>query len=472
MMSERLPQPPHLIASKRVRMKLGRESSWPARCGGRVLPTPWPPGRYVVAVTAITVMADCNALFGMDDLDYTPHGSGGSAATGGAEPAGGGGAGGGAGVGGGTGAGGGAGGGGVEPTASELACGSTHTCARKINGSLWCWGTGGDGELGDGTQTDRSSPVEVTALGTTVSAVTAGDYHTCARKSDGSLWCWGANGTGQLGLGTVGQENSPVEVTALGNTVIAAAAGSQHTCAQKSDGSLWCSGGNGNGQLGDGTTVSTSSPIQVTALGHAVTTVAAGSFHTCARKNDGSLWCWGRNIEGQLGDGTTTSQSSPIEITALGHAVTTVAAGSFHTCARKSDGSLWCWGHNPSGQLGDGSTTDKSSPIEVIALGNAVVAFAAGAQHTCARSVDGSLACWGANEFGELGDGTTTGTSSPVEVTALGNAVTTVAAGAMHTCARKSDGSLWCWGYDAFGQLGDGSTTNESTPVAVSGSWP
>jgi alpha-tubulin suppressor-like RCC1 family protein len=160
-------------------------------------------------------------------------------------------------------------------------------------------------------------------------------------------------------------------------------------------------------------------------------------------------------------------------VTALSNAVTAVAAGSFHTCARKSDGSLWCWGHNPSGQLGDGSTTDKSSPIEVTALGSTVVAFAAGGQHTCAtRSVDGSLACWGANNFGQLGDGTTTSQSSPIGVTALDNAVTTVAAGSMHSCARKSDGSLWCWGYNAFGQLGDGSTTNESSPVAVSGSWP
>ena len=279
----------------------------------------------------------------------------------------------------------------------------------------------------------------------------AGDDHTCARKTDGTLWCWGSNTDGQLGDGNIGAKASPVQVGALGTLVAEVAAGVGHTCARKTDGTLWCWGQNFQGQLGDGDIVDKASPVQVSALGTLVAEIAAGRLHTCARKTDGTLWCWGSNIDGQLGDGTAGNKPSPVQVGALGTLVAEVAAGVGHTCARKTDGTLWCWGLNFQGQLGDGTTGDKSSPVQVGALGTLVAEIAAGNLHTCARKTDGTLWCWGNNDHGQLGDGTSKSKSSPVQVGALGTLVAEVAAGGNHTCARKTDGTLWCWGTDGTG---------------------
>jgi alpha-tubulin suppressor-like RCC1 family protein len=213
--------------------------------------------------------------------------------------------------------------------------------------------------------------------------------------------------------------------------------------------------------------VQKSSPVEVTALGTAVAEVALGAYHSCARKQDGTLWCWGNNAYGQLGDGTTASKSTPVEVTAFGTTVVDVALGDFHSCARKQDGTLWCWGYNVYGQLGNGATVNKSSPVELTALGTTVVDVALGRDHTCARKQDGTLRCWGNNYSGQLGDGTTADKSSPVEVTALGTTVIDVALGGYHSCALKPGATLWCWGSNNSGQLGDGTTVGKSSPVQV-----
>jgi hypothetical protein len=197
--------------------------------------------------------------------------------------------------------------------------------------------------------------------------------------------------------------------------------------------------------------------------------VTAGYYHTCARKQDGTLWCWGNNYHGQLGDGTTASpKPSPVQVTALGTSAVEVAPGYFYTCARKQDGTLWCWGCNSGGKLGDGTTTGTPSPVQVTALGTSAVEVAASFSHTCARKQDGTLWCWGDNYYGQLGDGTTVWPkTSPVQVAALGASAVEVAAGEAHTCARKGDGTLWCWGNNYYGQLGDGTTTDKLSPVQV-----
>jgi alpha-tubulin suppressor-like RCC1 family protein len=350
------------------------------------------------------------------------------------------------------------------PCVRQVAGGGFHTCAVKHDGTLWCWGYNFSGQVGNGTPpstTPIRQPVQISKVGTTVVEVAAGDRHTCARKQDGTLWCWGDSFYGQ----------APEQVTALGTTVAEVAAGASYTCARTEAGVLWCWGRNDNGQVGDGTIQPKSPPVQVTALGSSVVEVSAGGYHACARKADGTLWCWGTGNVGQVGDGTTDSQKpSPVQVTLLGTAVAQVAAGGYHTCARKTDGTLWCWGRNDRGQLGDGTTTTpKPTPSQVQALGATVVDVAAGLLHTCARKADGTLWCWGSNPFGQVGDGTmTTPVLVPTQVAALGTSAVDVAAGDNHTCARRTGGTVLCWGHNDRGQVGDGTTmTTILTPTTA-----
>jgi len=337
-----------------------------------------------------------------------------------------------------------------------------HTCALKSDGTVWCWGDNEYGELGDGTTTERHTPVQVSGL-TNVVAVAPGSVHTCALKSDGTVWCWGDNYYGQLGDGTTTERHTPVQVSGLTN-VVAVTVGSLHTCALKSDGTVWCWGFNGAGELGDGTTTDRHTPVQVSGLTNVVA-VTVGFVHTCALKSDGTVWCWGYNHHGELGDGTTTDRHTPVQVSGLTNVVA-VEAGGGHSCALKSDGTVWCWGDNYYGQLGDGTTTDRHTPVQVSGLTN-VVAVTAGSEHSCALKSDGTVWCWGDNEYGELGDGTTTERHTPVQVSGLTNVVAVVAGG-LYSCALKSDGTVWCWGDNEYGQLGDGTTTQRNTPVQVS----
>jgi alpha-tubulin suppressor-like RCC1 family protein len=350
--------------------------------------------------------------------------------------------------------------------------GGGHTCARKGDGTLWCWGKNDYGQLGDGTVVSpKPVPVQVTALGANVVEVSAGGEHTCARKSDGTLWCWGRNNLGQIGNGTTGGANSlPVQVASLGTNVIGIVSGQDHSCARTGDGALWCWGQNYYGEVGDGTTATPrTSPVQATAVGTTAVEVAVGFYNTCIRKLDGTLWCWGANGFGQIGDGTTNSPKvAPVQVAAMGTSAVQVGTGAF-TCARKADGTIWCWGFNNYGAVGDGtSVTPKPSPQQVTALGGPAVDLETGDSHACARKADGTLWCWGYNGRGEVGDGTTSPSTSPklpVQVTVLGVDAVQVSAGD-HTCARKKDGTLWCWGSNGYGQVGDGTTSNSRpTPV-------
>lgn len=386
---------------------------------------------------------------------------------------------------------GGTGGTGGAACIASVTLGGFHSCASKTDGTLWCWGHNSHGQLGDGTTSGQScsggtckpTPVQVPPLGVGVADAAAGMFHTCARKTDGTLWCWGWNLWGEIGDGTTATPKpTPVQV-AIGAGVAQVALGGSHSCARMTDGSLWCWGSNASGQLGDGTTADKKLPVQVAPLGGDVAEVALGDEYSCARKTDGTLWCWGANGNGQLGDGTTTGQScpsatggpckpTPVKV-ALG-SVVQVAVGGHHSCARKADGTLWCWGLNYYGQLGDGTITGQSCsgatckpmPVQVASLGAAVASVALGALHSCARKSDGTLWCWGENDTGQLGDGTLTGQScltsickpTPIQVSQLGAGVAEVALGGSYSCALKTNGTLWCWGDNSQGQLGDGTT--------------
>jgi alpha-tubulin suppressor-like RCC1 family protein len=370
---------------------------------------------------------------------------------------------------------------------AAIAGGLYHTCALK-GGQVYCWGLNNYGQLGDGTTTQRNTPTLVAdgEMGNSgVTAVAAGLYHTCALKG-GQVYCWGWNGSGQLGDETNTNRNTPTLVAGgeMGNSgVTAVAASGYHICALKG-GQVYCWGWNWEGQLGDGTNTNRNTPTLVAGgeMGNSgVTAVAAGGSHTCALKG-GQVYCWGYNSAGQLGNGTNTDSTTPTLVAggAMGNSgVTAVAAVGSRTCALKG-GQVYCWGWNGYGQLGDNTTTQRTTPTLVAggAMGNSgVTAVAAGTHHTLGLKQDTCLFAWGQNAGGQLGDGTTTDRTTPVQVSGgCGWGITTqasspdlqaaIAAGWEHTCALKG-GQVYCWGLNNHGQLGNGTTTSSNTPTLV-----
>ena len=306
--------------------------------------------------------------------------------------------------------------------------------------------------------------------------IAAGQYHTCAILDDGSVSCWGNNGNGQLGDGTYSDRNTPAQTASLGEgrTAVALAAGGWHTCAILDNGSVSCWGQNSYGMVGDGTDTNRLTPTQTSSLGEGRTAVAitAGYYHTCAILDDGSVSCWGQN-GGALGDGTYTNRNTPTQTSSLGADRTAVAisAGYEHTCAILDNGSVSCWGDNEFGQLGDGTNTNRLTPTQTSSLGTdrTAVAITVGWFHTCAILDDESVSCWGRNYFGQLGLGDNTDRNTPTQILSLGESpiVVSIAAGRGHTCIIFDDGSVGCWGYNGYGQLGDGTNNNRNSANSI-----
>jgi alpha-tubulin suppressor-like RCC1 family protein len=365
-----------------------------------------------------------------------------------------------------------------------VAAGGDHTLALKQDGTVWSWGNNEYGQLGDGTTIDRYTPVQVQGLDSVVD-ISAGSGFSLALKSDGTVWAWGNNWNGQRGDSSVPYRYIPVQVTSL-SSVVAIASGHYHNLAVKSDGTVWAWGWNIHGLLGDGkwniydavvgegSMNGSSSPVQVQGLG-SVVDVAAGKLHSLALKSDGTVWAWGNNDSGQHGvpggltfnDGpyTTTYRHTPVQVQGL-DSVVAFAAGYSHSLALKNDGTVWAWGSNSYGQLGDGSTTTRYTPVQVTNLG-LVTAIAAGSSHTLALKSDGTVWTWGDNSSGELGDGSTTTRYTPVQVTNLDSVSTIATNDGSHSLAVKSDGTVWAWGWNGYGQLGDGTYTTRYIPVQV-----
>jgi alpha-tubulin suppressor-like RCC1 family protein len=312
-----------------------------------------------------------------------------------------------------------------------------------------------------------SASIHATAI---ASAVAVGMHHTCALTSTGGVKCWGYNAFGQLGDGTTTDRHTPTDVSGLGSGVAALAAGAFHTCAVTNGGGVKCWGANGEGQLGDGTTTRRYTPVAVSGLASGVTAISAGLGHTCALTAGGGVKCWGENHAGELGDGTTTDRHTPVAVSGLSSGVWSIAAGNDHTCALTYSDGAKCWGWNHFGQLGDGSSGNvRLTPVAVSGLGSGVRAVAAGASSSCALTSSGGAKCWGNNKFGQLGDGTTTDRHTPVAVSGLGSGVVAIVIGGWRTCAVTGSGGAQCWGQNQHGQVGDGTTTTRHTPVAVSG---
>lgn len=341
--------------------------------------------------------------------------------------------------------------------------GIDYSMALKTDGTLWAWGNNYEGELGDGTTINRNTPTQI-GTENNWTKIATGPYFSAGMKADGSIWTWGENSRGQLGDGTTTTRNVPTQVgTATGWLDIAA--GEKQTFAIQSDGTLWAWGYNSRGQLGDGTLINKSIPVQIGTATDWVS-IASGGYHTLAIKNDGTLWTWGDNFYGQLGDGTTIAVSSPIQI---GTATNwkSVTAGTNHSIALKTDGTLWTWGNNGWGQLGNGTTNQKNIPTQVGTEANWKSVKTGMYGSTLAIKSDGTLWTWGYNGWGQLGDGTEINTSTPMRI---GNATDwqSIAAGANNTFAINANGFLAISGYNFKGQIGDGTYAIKKifTPVA------
>jgi len=416
-----------------------------------------------------------------------------------------------------------------------------HTVGLHSDGTVYTWGSNTYGKLGDGTYDDSSTPVKVkkgaydgtTYLGDNsnnkIIAVALGGDHSTALAADGTVYTWGYNVVGQLGDGTYDDSSTPVKVlkgeyagtTYLGddpdNKIIAVALGQYYSIALAADGTVYTWGYNDNGQLGDGTTTTRLTPVKVlkgeyagtTYLGddsdNKITAVALGWKHSIALAADGTVYTWGDNDKGQLGEGTNTDSSTPVKVkkgaysgtTYLGDApnnkITAVAVGCSYSIALAADGTVFTWGDNIEGQLGEGTNTDSSTPVKVkkgaysgtTYLGddpnNKITVVALGYAHSIALAADGTVFTWGYNVNGQLGDSTTTDGNTPVKVkkgayngtTYLGddsnNKITAVALGQEFSVALAADGTVFTWGDNYSGQLGDGTTTDRYVPVKVSG---
>ncbi|MDE3155355.1 MAG: chitobiase/beta-hexosaminidase C-terminal domain-containing protein [Acidobacteriota bacterium] len=350
-----------------------------------------------------------------------------------------------------------------------VAAGGVSSYALQSDGTVWAWGDNAWGELGDGTLTNRLTPVQVSGLSDVI-AIAAGTSHALAVKSDGTVWAWGKNASGQLGDGTTSTRSVPTQVSSL-TGVIAVAAGDTFSLALTSDGTVWAWGDNSAGQLGDGTTTAHLTPVAIPGL-TGVSRIAAGSQFSLAIEDDGTgsgvVWAWGANGYGQLGDGSTVSRASPVQVTGLAGAVA-IAGGADFALTVRSDGTLWAWGHNNNGQLGDGSNTDRSTAVQVV-LPAGANAVAAGAYHSVVATNDGRVWTSGDNGWEELGDGTTITRAYPQAIAGVTGALMLASGNAAtDTLALQPDGTVVAWGTNGDGQLGDGTTTGEASPVAVSG---
>ncbi|MDO8240460.1 MAG: hypothetical protein Q7T51_00540, partial [Candidatus Moranbacteria bacterium] len=382
-------------------------------------------------------------------------------------------------------------------TSASMADLTTATISQTIPAGVtknYAWGINVLGSLGDNTSIQRNAPVETNGL-TNVVSITSGSYHSLALKSDGTVWAWGYNNQGQLGDNTTLGKSIPVQVKGVGGVgylidIVAIAGGgitggspNAHSLALKADGTVWAWGYNAQGQLGDNSTISKLTPVQVKGIGGVnyltdVVAIAGGNGHSLALKADGTVWAWGNNSNGQLGDSTTTSILTPVQTSNLTNVVA-ISSAHNHSIALKSDGTAWAWGLNSQGQLGDNTVSQKSVPVQIKDIGGVgflsnVISISAGYEFSMALKADGTVWSWGNNWYGQLGDNTTTSRLTPVQVKGVGGVgyltdMSSISAGGMFSLGLKSDGTVWAWGYGPDGELGDNTATSRLTPVQVKG---
>ncbi len=368
--------------------------------------------------------------------------------------------------------------GGLNSPATGLAVGGYHTCVILNDGSVACWGYNEYGQLGNAGLGEVITPMRVAGIGS-VQSLSAGAYHTCAVVSGGAAKCWGDNRYRQVYV----QKTAPGQIADTPGNFRSIAAGGAHTCALTEGGSVVCWGNNKYGQLGESpaaptpgatrpgeTESATSTPLPTRGSSNQAASIAAGRSHTCAVTTAGGVRCWGRNEHGELGNGTFADSRTPVDVSGLAGGVELVVAGWGHTCALTKTGAVKCWGYNKNGELGNGANENLNRPADVRGLGGGVTALEAADDHTCALLASGAVKCWGFNMYGQLGDGTPENRNTPVEVIGLSGTITALAAGWGHTCALSAGGEVRCWGNNEYGQLGvESKKETIHTPVIVSG---
>jgi alpha-tubulin suppressor-like RCC1 family protein len=340
----------------------------------------------------------------------------------------------------------------------SIATGDKHSMAIKNDGTVWTWGMNNNGQLGDNSTTNRYSPTRVISL-TGVSKLVGGDNFTIALKDDGSVFAWGDNSKGQLTNKSV-KSSKPKKV--LDN--VKSASGYYHWLVQKKDNSIYSWGSNGHSQLGDKTTINNSTPKIINNL-NGIKQLATGSNHSVLLREDKTIWAWGLNNSGQLGNGNTSSYNTPIKTNVISD-INQVSSGEYFNIALKDDGTVWTWGYNGNGQLGNGNTTNQSNPIKVPNLNNVTQVSAGYYRHSLALKSNGTVWAWGLNDNGQLGDGTTSQRNNPIQINTLLN-IKQIASGYRHSVALKKDGTVWAWGLNNYGQIGNGTTSNRNMPIKV-----
>lgn len=353
-------------------------------------------------------------------------------------------------------------------TIVQLAAGFSHICALDSDGDVWCWGSNVNGQLGDGTLTNRPTPQKVDGL-QNIAAIYSSSSHVCAvRANAGGVSCWGSNSEGQVGNGETGfAQTRPARVPGL-NRVADMGLGGFHSCARRNNGRLLCWGSNFNGRLGDGTATPRLTPTVVSGFNRNADQVVAGNAHTCALRRNGRVFCWGTGASGRLGTGDTAPRFLPT-LTLVG--AVEINALANHSCARRNNQTVFCWGENDAGQIGDGTQTTALTPTRVLNAPPAA-SIAVGSRFSCLIRPNGRVNCWGVNNFGQLGIGTTGApVLEPTRVVQLNNA-TQVAPGANFACALRENGNVSCWGDNSFGQLGQGFTSIVPQPSPVQVVFP
>lgn len=363
---------------------------------------------------------------------------------------------------------------------AQVSSGYYHTCGVRTTGRLYCWGQGTRGQLGTGGTGNTSVPTEVSGAATNWKSVSAGSAWTCAIRTNGTLWCFGRDDFGQLGNGPGGGDVlTPVQVGTATDWKSVSAGLGETTCGRRANKRVYCWGRDNNGQVGNGPAGS-SNVERPTVVGTNAdwTMVSTGGYHTCGRRSNGRVYCWGDDQDGAVGDGggaPGTDRSSPTQVAGAHADWTSVTSGITHSCGRRSSGRLYCWGSDIRQGLGNGggSTASKFAPGEVRGGARDWKSVAAGSYFTCATKVSGRLYCFGDDFYGQVGTGVADQTDNPTPTQVAGGATNWKAAtmGNGHTCALRTDGRLFCWGYGFFGQRGDGVSGNNNaqpTPVEVS----
>ena len=330
------------------------------------------------------------------------------------------------------------------------------------------WGSNANGRLGDNTAVSKSSPVLVAGGFTNWCQVSGGD-HSVGVRTNGTLWAWGCNASGQLGDNTIVSKSSPVSVVGGFTNWCQASAGSAHSLGVRTNGTAWAWGGNGNGRLGDNTAVNNSSPVLVAGGFTDWCQASAGQAHSLGVRTNGTLWAWGNNSYGRLGDNTTVDKSSPVSVVGGFTDWCQVSIIGNHSLGVRCNGTAWAWGLNNFGQLGDNTIVSKSSPVSVVGGFTNWCQASAGSAHSLGVRTNGTAWAWGGNGNGRLGDNTAVNNSSPVLVAGGFTDWCQASAGNFHSLGVRTNGTLWAWGLNSSGQLGDNTITDKSSPVSVVG---